>query len=303
MAVEHGGVVGLYARARSCHAGVTVRVVSTSRRAFVVASLVAAALASAAVVGAQFRPDTSGFYAGLSNARPEQLDPGAFHFCRLRFNRTPLGDGDGWYVDSPRADVNLSMRLAQLTRTKMDEEGEGDPLHIVVRLTDDALFQCGFVMMTEPGAADFDEVEAAQLRTYLLKGGFLWADDFWGSRAWAWLSGQLAKALPPNEYPIIDLPLDHPLFHTQYDVPEVPQIPNIGLWTWAHITSERGEDSAQAHGRAILDHHGRVMVFLTHNTDFGDAFERESDSPDFFKRFSVPAYQIGVNVILYAMTH
>ena len=281
----------------------TVRLAITSRTTIVVAAVVAAAASAAAAIAAQSRLDLPPSYAGLSNATPDQLNPGAFHFCRLRFNRSPLGDGDGWYVDSPRADVNVSLRLAQLTKTRMDEEGEGDPLHIVVRLTDAALFQCPFVMMTEPGAADFDEEEAARLRAYLLKGGFVWADDFWGSRAWAWFSAQLGRVLPPSEYPIVDLPLDHPLFHIQYDVQQFPQIPNVGLWQWAHVTSERGEDSAQPHARAILDRQGRVMVFMTFNTDFGDAFEREADSPDYFKRFSVPAYQIAVNVLLYAMTH
>ena len=230
-------------------------------------------------------------------------NPAAFRFCRIRFRTSPAGDGNGWYVDYPRADVNLSLRLSQLTRTPIDQTGEGDPVHVVVTLTDAELFQCPFVMMTEPGGADFNDREAAQLRLYLLKGGFLWADDFWGSRAWEWWSRQIGKALPPADYPIIDLPMTHPLFHVLFDIPEIPQIPNIGLWEQRHITSERGSDSPRAYARAIVDRAGRVMVFMTFDTDFGDAFERESESPDYFQRFSVPAYAIGANVILYAMTH
>ena len=141
---------------------------------------------------------------------------GGFQFCRIRFRTSR--EGDGWYVDYPRADENLSIRLSQLTNIPVTTVGEGDPVHVVVRLTDAELFQCPFVMMTEPGGAEFDEGEAAQLRTYLLKGGFLWADDFWGSRAWAWWSSQIARALAPDEYPIVDLPLDHPMFHTVFDV-------------------------------------------------------------------------------------
>lgn len=235
--------------------------------------------------------------------RPKNIKPGLFHFCRLRFRESPLGDGDGWFVDWPRADINLTTRLSQLTKTEIDHDGEEDPIPIVVSLTDPALFDCPFVMMTEPGGADFSDDEAVQLRSYLLKGGFLWADDFWGTRAWEWWSAQLGRVLDRQDYPIVDLPLEHPIFHTQFDVKAFPQIPNIGLWEMRHLTSERGSDSAEPHHRAIVDHDGRVMVFMSHNTDFGDAFEREADAPDYFEKFSVPAYQIAVNVILYAMTH
>jgi hypothetical protein len=228
---------------------------------------------------------------------------GGFRFCRIRFRTSPEGDGNGWYVDYPRADENLSIRLSQLTTIPVTTVGEGDPVNIVIRLTDAELFQCPFVMMTEPGGAEFNDQEAAQLRTYLLKGGFLWADDFWGSRAWTWWASQIAKALPPAEYPIVDVPLDHPMFHTLFDVREIPQIPNIGLWVTSHVTSERGADSAVPHARAIFDTKGHLMVFMTFNTDFGDAFERETESPDYFQRFSVPAYEIAADVIVYALTH
>lgn len=254
-----------------------------------------------------------GQLSGASNFTPIQPDlhadaaaavyDGGFRFCRFQFRTSLEGDGAGWYVDYPRADENLSLRLSQLTNLPLTIVGEGDPVHLVVRLTDAELFQCPFVMMTEPGGADLDETEAAQLRTYLMKGGFLWADDFWGSRAWEWWSSQMAKVLPPEEYPIVDVPLDHPMFHTLFDINEIPQIPNVGLWETEHRTSERGIDSAEAHARAIVDKKGRVMVFMTFNTDFGDAFEREGESPDYFLRFSVPAYEIAADVLVYALTH
>ena len=271
-----------------------------------VASLLAAALAVvASVEGAQRQsaPTFPQIEAVSPAAAAADGYDGGFRFCRIRFRTSREGDGAGWYVDYPRADENLSIRLSQLTRIPVTTVGEGDPVHLVLRLTDAELFQCPFVMMTEPGGADFDDQEAAQLRTYLMKGGFLWADDFWGSRAWAWWSSQIAKALPPAEYPIVEVPLDHPMFHTVFDVKEIPQIPNIGLWVTAHITSERGADSAEPHARAIMDKKGRVMVFMTFNTDFGDAFERETESPDYFQRFSVPAYQIAADVLVYALTH
>jgi hypothetical protein len=234
---------------------------------------------------------------------PEGSYDGSFRFCRISFRNSPDGDGDGWYVDYPRADENLSIRFMELTKAPVSHDAEGNPLHAVFPITDPELFKCGFVMMTEPGGSFFDEAEAKQLHTWLMKGGFLWADDFWGHYAFEWWSGQIGKALPPAEFPIFDVPLDHPIFHTLYNIKEIPQMPNIGLWMRAHITSERGEDSAVPHFRGINDHKGRLIVVMTHNTDFGDGYEQESVSPDYFQRFSVPAYAIGVDVILYAMTH
>ncbi|MDH4064315.1 MAG: DUF4159 domain-containing protein, partial [Acidobacteriota bacterium] len=116
-------------------------------------------------------------------ATPESFD-GAFHFCRLAFSASRGGDGGNWSVDFPRADVNLSIRLSELTRTVVSFDGAREPRHLVVRPTDPELFQCPFVMATEVGSAYFDEEESAHLRDYLVKGGFLWADDFWGGYAW-----------------------------------------------------------------------------------------------------------------------
>jgi hypothetical protein len=279
---------------------------SIHRKLAALAVLVVATLSAviAAANGAQQRGRRGGVFASrpTGSADAPTYD-GAFRFCRIRFRNAPDGDGHGWDVDYPRADVNLSLRLSQVTKTPVTLDVEGNPAHIVVRLTDPELFQCPFVMMTEPGGTYFSEQEAAQLRIYLLKGGFLWADDFWGSYAWQWWTNQIGKAFPQTEYPIVDLSKDHPIYHTFFDIDHVPQIPNIGLWLNAHITSERGADSAEPHARAILDRAGRVIVFMTHNTDFGDAYEEEAVSPDYFRHFSVQAYRIGINVLLYALTH
>jgi hypothetical protein len=183
----------------------------------------------------------------------------------------------------------------------MDESQQ--PKHLLVRLTDPELFHCPFVMMTEPGGALFDDREATGLRNYLLKGGFLWADDFWGEYAWAFWENQLRKVLPSAAYPIVDLPLDHPVFHQMLMVARIPQIPSIGFWQGRRATSERGADSAVPHVRALNDARGRVMVLMTHNTDFGDAYEREGDDHEYFERFSVAGYAFGINVLIYAMTH
>ncbi len=104
-----------------------------------------------------------------------------FQFCRIAFRGNRAGDGGGWGVDYPRADINMSIRLSELTKTKVSFAAPDEPNHLVVQLTSEALFQCPFVMMTEVGAAYLDEAEAKALRDYVTKGGFLWADDFWGS--------------------------------------------------------------------------------------------------------------------------
>src|SRR4029453_5711759 len=103
---------------------------------------------------------------------------GAFGFCRIMFRQNPYGDGNGWSVDYPRADINLSYRLSELTTTSVSRDAAGEFNHIVIQLTDPQLFRCPFIMMTEVGAAYFDQEEATQLREYLMRGGFLWADDF-----------------------------------------------------------------------------------------------------------------------------
>jgi hypothetical protein len=243
--------------------------------------------------------------AGRYGPRVEANPPydGAFMFCRIMFRQNPYGDGDGWSVDYPRADINLSYRLSELTATRVSKDGRGSFNHVLLRLTDDELYKCPFIMMTEPGGSFFDEDEAARLRDYLVKGGFLWADDFWGERAWENWAEQIGKALPSAEYPIVDIPLGHEFFHMLYRVDSVPQIPSVGVWLRGGATSERGAQSAVPHARGIFDDHGRMMVLSTHNTDFGDAFERESDSRAYFDRFAGVGYAFGINALLYAMTH
>jgi hypothetical protein len=219
------------------------------------------------------------------------------------FSYGSFGDGGGWGVDYPRADVNLSIRLSELTKTQISTTAAGEPNHLVVRLTDPALYQCPFVMMTEVGTAYFSPEEAQRLQDYLLKGGFLWADDFWGSYAWEHWVSEFSKVLPPAQYPIKDLPPAHPLFRSQFVMNRVPQIPSINWWMGTGSTSERGSDSAEPHARGIEDAHGRLLVLITHNTDIGDSWEREGDDPNYFYTFSVDGYAFGVNALLYAMAH
>jgi hypothetical protein len=283
----------------------------TRARAIRIAAFLAAVLALVGAAG-QAQEFWSGWrgWGGRSGrvlARrptPETFD-GAFHFCRIEYGsaRRESG-GQGWSTDYPGADINFSVRLSELTKTRVTMRPSGEPDHIVVRLTDEALFQCPFAIIEDVGTAWLTEIEVEQLRKYLLKGGFLWVDDYWGPRAWeAWLR-ELGKVLPPAQYPVVDVPGDHAMLHTLFEVPRVPQVPSIQFWRGSDGgTSERGPDSAEPHMRAVADEHGRLMVLMTHNTDIADSWEREGEDPDFFYRFSPEGYAFAINVLLYAMTH
>ena len=230
---------------------------------------------------------------------------GAFSFCRGMYtmSRREPG-GQGWSTDYPDADVNFSIRFAELTKTRVGKQPTGDPNHLVVRLTDDYLFQCPFLLMSDVGTLEFDDAEVEALRAYLLKGGFLWVDDFWGPWAWAQWEENIHRVLPAAEYPIRDLPLEHPLFRAMFQVAKFPQIPSIQFWRQSDgLTSERGAESADPHIRAISDARGNLMVLMTHNTDISDAWEREGEDARYFYSFSPDGYAVAINSIIYGLTH
>jgi hypothetical protein len=273
-----------------------------SRRTVVIT--LAAVLLVASAVAAQFRGrgGRQGFNGQpLRFARLDDFD-GGFQFCRLVFNNGPNGDGFGGSVDFPRADENLSIRLSELTKIPVSMDQNNEPKTLLLNAVQPELTHCPFVMMTEPGGALFSDEEVVGLRKYLQRGGFLWADDFWGEYAWSYWENQIRRVLPSGQYPIYDVPTDHVLFHEVLPVKEFPQIPGIGNWDGADRTWERA-DARTPHLRAINDDHGRIMVLMTHNTDFGDSYEQEAVDPAYFMRFSVPGYAFGTNVVIYAMTH
>jgi hypothetical protein len=259
-------------------------------------------LAVATIGEAQRRGGGRGGF-GIRAAVAEDFD-GSWQFCRVAFRNSPYGDGGGWSVDFPRADINMSIRLSELTKTTVGFHAPQEPKHVVIQLTDDTLFHCPFIMMTEVGRAFITDAEAERLRSYLLKGGFLWADDFWGEYAWqAWME-QFGKVFPPSKYPPKDLPKDHPLFRSIFEIGGVPQIASIGFWLGSGGgTSERYQDSADPHGRAVFDESGRMMALFTHNTDIGDSWEEEASNPQYFYEFSTKGYAFGIDAIVYALTH
>ena len=159
-------------------------------------------------------------------------------------------------------------------------------------------------MASDPGSAGFSAEDAAGLRDYLLKGGFLWVDDFWGPWAWDAFIDEIAKALPRGEYPVTELTPDHAIYRMLFPIKSIPQVPSMQFWRMSGgATSEMDDYSATAHIAAILDKQGRVMVLMTHNTDIADSWEREGDDRNYFYTFSVEGYAFGINALLYAMTH
>ena len=236
---------------------------------------------------------------------PRSMPDRDFAFCKLMYHSVRYEAlGMGWATDYPYAGINLMIRFSELTSAQVSTDGRGDPNHWVVELTDKELFNCPFIMAADVGTIGLGRDEATQLRAYLLKGGFLWVDDFWGTPAWHHWSTEIGKVLPPGEFPIHDLPLDHPVFRALSFVDKVPQITAIQFW-WRSggTTSERGRDSEVAHLRAITDERGRILVLMSHNTDVADAWEREGEDPRFFEQFAPNGYGLGINVLLYAMSH
>ncbi len=229
---------------------------------------------------------------------------GSFLYCRGYYESVRFeAGGQGWSTDYPDADHNFLTRLAELTRVYI-KDADRNPNFVVIPLEDPLLFRCPVLFMEDIGTARFSEAEIQALRNYFLKGGFLWVDDYWGSLAWDMWEREIGRILPPGEYPIFDIPISHPIMHTLYDVKDFPQIPSINFWgRGRNGTSERGADSAQVHFRGIQDSHGRLMVMMTHNTDIADAWEREGEDHAYFNLFSPRGYAIGVNVVLYALSH
>jgi hypothetical protein len=241
-------------------------------------------------------------FGGPRFAVAEDFD-GSFQFCRVVFRTIQGGDGGDWSVDWPRADENLSIRLSELTKTPVSMDAGGNPKPLLVQLSDPVFFHCPFIMMTEVGNTYLDEVESKNLREYLLKGGFLWVDDFWGEYAWQIWDSQIRKVLPSGPYPYVDLPMDHPIFHSVFQIERFPQIPSIGAWGGRSGNTSERVDSKVPHARALVDERKRIMLLITHNTDFGDSFEREGDNHEYFIEFSVPGYAFGINALIYSMTH
>jgi len=223
-----------------------------------------------------------------------------FTFARIKRDRYPYSWGGGtWWTDAPDSDLNLSFRLQQITAMKVDPDG------IFLTLKDEELRNYPFIYMVEPGTLTFSDDEVGALRRYLLNGGFLMLDDFWGEAEWARMEGELKKVFPDRNF--VELDLSDPLYHCVFDIRSKGQVPNVKMGTDSQynggITWER-PDATEVHHRVIRDDKGRVMVIATHNTDNGDGWEWEGDNHYYFETFSEKiSYPLAINIIFYSMTH
>lgn len=238
----------------------------------------------------------SGLPSRVKNPEELQFKQNTFTFVRITYGGR--GRVSMWQTDYPDSDWNFSARFQQATGLKTDPEGK------ILELTDAELNQFPFIYLVEGGNMTLNAAETRSLRQYLLGGGFLMADDFWGEQEWKNFAGQMKQVFPDRE--AVELPIDHPIFHCFYDLREKPQVPNVALGIQSQFTGvtwER-EDARQPHYRGIFDDNGRLMAIFCHNTDLGDGWERESENAYYYNEFSQKkAYPMGINIVVYALTH
>ena len=221
--------------------------------------------------------------------------PREFYFTRAVYT----GGGGGrrfrrrsWATDYPKADRQFLTVLKRLIDIDAYEYENA------VRLDDPQLRRFPFLYALEVGNMSMTEAEIEGLRSYLEAGGFLMIDDFWGSWQWANFEAEMQRLLPNR--PIVDIPLDHPIFHMVYDIQEIVQVPEVSRGVYGGPTWE--QDGYTAAARGIFDDEGRLMVGINWNTDLGDAWEW-ADHPYYPLKYSTFAFELGVNFIVYAMSH
>ena len=229
---------------------------------------------------------------------PEATGPsfGEFTFTRTIYD-SPYGSyrrRGMWAVDFPEADNNFIVGLREWAGTNLKIAPRPEQVEIM----DDRIFDYPFIYFVEPGFLELSTEQAARLREYIMRGGFMFFDDFWGEYEWQNVQEQFHRILP--EYEIKNLPLSHPIFHSYLDIEEVVQVPNIG-------NAQRGGDTSEKGGvipyyMGIEDKNGRMVAFIARNSDLGDAWEWIND-PSYPVKYGLPAYKVGVNVIIYAMSH
>lgn len=243
----------------------------------------------------------------------KQLPNDSFTFARLRYPSYHDGGGfgrrrgrgwggGGWRVDYPDSDMNFSFRLQQMTSLQVN------PNAAIVDIEPEQLRHYPFLYMIEVGAIDLSEEQARMLRDYMLNGGFIMVDDFWGTDEWDTFYRAFKQIWPDREF--VELELDHDIFHAVFDLKVKPMIPGIGVAMEQHRYGgtqfyERYKPGAETvHYRAVYDDKKRMCMIVCWNTDLGDGWEEEGTDPWYFREFSEKyAYPLGINIIYYAMTH
>ncbi len=230
----------------------------------------------------------------LAPLPPDAAEKTEFTFARLRypsFGRDYWGWGGSWAVDYPKADRQFLQGVRRLTRihTRSVEE--------VVDLNSDEIYDWPWVYAVEVGHWNLTDEQAAKLRDYLLRGGFLMTDDFHGTYEWDVFMASMRRVFPDR--PVVDIADADPIFHVLYDLDERFQVPGIRYFFTGRTYEQ---DGIEPRWRGIYDDEGRLMVAICHNMDLGDAWEW-ADLPQYPERWASLAYRVGVNYIIYAMTH
>ncbi len=222
-----------------------------------------------------------------------------FTFARVQYDSPGTVIDGRWNNDYPDSDWNFSYRLQQLTSLKVDPNGR------VLRLSDPAIFDYPFLYMLGARDVVHSEADIANLRRYLLNGGFLMVDDFWAPQEWRDLYRQMKRVFPDREPR--ELQLDHPIFHIVYEFREKPMVPSIQAWRegWEfEYWHGDPEGDEEPHFWGFFDDNDRLVALLCHNNDIGDGWEREGEETEYFTRYSEKwSYPLGINIVTYALTH
>ncbi len=221
-------------------------------------------------------------------------DAGEFNFVRVQFDTHYVSSAgfENWTIDFPDADENFLRGVSRLTNIRVLDNP------IVLRLDDEQIFDYPFLYMLEVGqngGIALSPAELENLREYLLRGGFLLIDDFWGQLEWDNFQAAFNEVFPGRE--IVELTPDHEIFHIYYDIDGPQMIP--ALYRTDEV-GERGIDHASNH--AIFDDAGRIMVLINWNSDMGDGWEH-THHPAYPTRYANSAYRLGINYLMYSMTH
>jgi hypothetical protein len=214
-----------------------------------------------------------------------------------RYRRFGGGDwtqgGTSWAVDYPRGDRDFARLLRRITRINVRSVEQ--PVNLD---DDDDVFYWPFMIVGLPGSWDLTQAQAKKLREYLLRGGFLLCDSFFGTNEWEGFEEGMKRVFPDR--PMIDLPADHPIFHTVYDLSNKSQIGNWQAYNGRGVPYRADGDTP--HWRGILDDQGRLMVLIDFNNDLGDGWQW-TDDPSYPLEDANLSIKFGANIVVYAMTH
>ncbi len=201
--------------------------------------------------------------------------------------------GGSWRTDWPKADKQFMFGIDRLSNVRIVLEKD-----VAVPIMDPNLFSYPFLYAVEVGHMELTPTEADRLREYMMLGGFLVVNDFWGSYEWQSFNRQAKMIFPDRE--IEQLDMSHEIFHSFFDIQEILQVPNVNNGCGGWGTSE--QDGYTPYALAIFDDARRPMMVINYNTDLGDAWEW-ADQPCYPHEFSGMAYRMGLNFIVYSMTH